>query len=530
MKSSLNNYTKRDTSIIKGFAILCIVFHNYFHWLAPSPGENEFSFSSAHIGNLFRLLGQQPGEFVNILFSYFGHYGVQLFIMVSGFGLVFSMMNRPQTWGSFVLNRLKKLYPLLLTAIVFFFFGKLLMEGNGLSGWEWKEIGYKLLFIHTLIPTSGISLCGPWWFFGLIFQLYLLFPLLFRCMKKWGWKAFGVVCAISYGLIFLFREYLNLHHGAILMQNAPGHLPEFCFGMMLAFNRDKRLHWLWLVLALAVFIGGNFMSILYPFTFLALCVITVFAYHGLKQLSMRIRKHRTLSSQFSVLSYFGGLSMVLFVVHGFLREPVLKWANTTTNAWGHLGSGILFFLLAWGVALAAKPLYAFLVSLLDRIHIRESRLTHVISSVCAIALGLFFAFVFGYFVYQNLNKCDEPLVTKGEYYTEGTIQADNVFTTIVNVPLEQRYTAISVKGSCDVCSQDSTAPLPRLVLSISDIYWKSIELPESYHITTMKTFEFNEQILCPFHKNTKGKKLSVYFLNTQQGNARFENAKVDVSH
>ena len=227
MKSSLNNYTKRDTSIIKGFAILCIVFHNYFRWLAPSPGENEFSFSPLHVRTLFQQLGQQPGEFVNILFSYFGHYGVQLFIMISGFGLALSMMNRPRTWESFVLTRLKKLYPLLLTALVFFFFGKLLMEGKGLSEWELKEIGYKLLFIHTLIPNSGVSLCGPWWFFALIFQLYLLFPLLFHCMKKWGWKAFWVVCAVSYGLIFLFREYLDLYHGTIIMQNAPGHLPEF---------------------------------------------------------------------------------------------------------------------------------------------------------------------------------------------------------------------------------------------------------------------------------------------------------------
>lgn len=347
MKSSLNNYTKRDTSIIKGFAILCIVLHNYFHWLAPSTGENEFNFSPANVRNLYHLLGEQPGEFVNILFSYFGHYGVQLFIMISGFGLALSMMNRPKTWESFVLTRLKKLYPLLLTAMVFFFFGKLLMEGRGLGAWELKEIGYKLLFIHTLLPNSGLSVCGPWWFFGLIFQLYLLFPLLFHCMKKWGWKVFWVVSAISYGLIFLFREYLKLHQGTIIMQNAPGHLPEFCFGMMLAFSKDKRIHWLWLLLALLLFVWGNFAPGLYPFTFLSLCVITVFAYHGLK--SLRFPK-RWISRP---LAYFGGISMVLFVVNGFLRTPVLKLANTMPGAWGHLGSAVLFS--CWRGALPWQP-------------------------------------------------------------------------------------------------------------------------------------------------------------------------------
>ena len=184
MKLSLNSYTKRDTNIIKGFAILCIVLHNYFHWLVPSPGENEFDFSPARVHSLFDLLGQQPGEFVNILFSYFGHYGVQLFVMISGFGLTLSMLRREQGWGEFVINRLKKLYPLLITGVVVCLLGCLVMNGRLFNQGEWREIGYKFLFIHTLIPNSGLSINGPWWFFGLIFQLYLLYPLLFRCMKK----------------------------------------------------------------------------------------------------------------------------------------------------------------------------------------------------------------------------------------------------------------------------------------------------------------------------------------------------------
>lgn len=356
-----SNFSKRDTSIMKGFAIICIVFHNYFHWLWPSPGENEMNFFPAAVSKLFELLGQRPGEFVNILFSYFGHYGVQLFILVSGYGLAVSMMNRPKSWSAFVLDRLKKLYPLLLTGIVFYCFGKIVMEGKIIGLWERKEIGLKLLLIHTLIPNSGMSVCGPWWFFGLIFQLYLLFPLLFQCMKKWGWSAFLAVSVISYGLIFLFREYIHLYQGELLMQNAPGHLPEFCFGMMLAFSKDKNIHWGWLVLALVLFVWGNFASGFYPFTFLSVSVIAVFAYQGLKALPF---KKRWLSRP---LAYFGGISMVLFVVHGFFRIPVLKVAEWTSGAWWHLCTGLIYFLIVWAVALAAKPFYEFMVRQLDRI-------------------------------------------------------------------------------------------------------------------------------------------------------------------
>ena len=358
MKLSLS---KRDTSIIKGFAILCIVFHNYFHWLWPSPGENEFNFSPSTVDRLFELLCKYPGEFVNILFSYFGHFGVQLFIMLSGYGLVLSMMNHHKPWGTFVLDRLKKLYPLLLTGVVFYFFGKIVMEAKLMPSWEWKAIGYKLLLIHTWIPNQGMSVCGPWWFFGLIFQLYLLFPLLFHCMKRWGWKAFWVVMVISYGLIFLFREYIHLYQGELLMQNAPGHLPEFCFGMMLAFKQDKNLHWGWLLLALVLFVWGNFAPGFYPFTFLSICVIAAFAYQGLKSLSFK--KHRLGNA----MAYLGEISMMLFAVHGFFRVPVIKAVSNCHGDLMPLISGIIYFIIVWAVALLAKPFYEFLVSWLDRI-------------------------------------------------------------------------------------------------------------------------------------------------------------------
>lgn len=370
-----SNFSKRDTSIMKGFAIICIVFHNYFRWLYPSPGENEFNCSPGNVDRLFEMLGQQPGEFINLLFSYFGHYGVQLFIFVSGFGLATSMMRQPVGWGSFMLHRMKKLYPLLLTGIVFYTFGKIVMESKMLSSWEVKEIGLKLLLVHTLFPNSGMSVCGPWWFFGLVFQLYLLFPLLFRCMHRWGWKAFWVILLVSYLLIFLFREWIHLNHGEVLMQNAPGHLPEFCFGIMMAFSKDKRLHLGWLVLALVLFIWGNFAPGFYPFTFLSLCVITVFVVEGIKgrkrkRTPSHLRSFHLIEGQavpFSVLNYFGGLSMQIFVVHGFLRKPVFKVEGWTTGAWWHLCSAVIYFLIIWAVALAAKPFYEFMVRQLDRI-------------------------------------------------------------------------------------------------------------------------------------------------------------------
>ena len=87
----IKRYSKQDTSILKGFAIICICLHNFFHYLPPSPGENEFYFSLNHINNFFSQISETPAEFVNLIFSYLGHYGVQIFIFISGYGLAVSM-------------------------------------------------------------------------------------------------------------------------------------------------------------------------------------------------------------------------------------------------------------------------------------------------------------------------------------------------------------------------------------------------------------------------------------------------------
>lgn len=516
-------YTKRDTSIIKGFGILCIVFHNYFHWLIPAPGENEFDFSPERVTNFFTLLGNKPGECLNILFSYLGHYGVQLFIFISGFGLAVSMMRRPRTWESFVVSRLKKLYPLLLIGVVFFIFSKVLIEGVMISDYDKREIGYKLLLIHTLLPKSGLSVNGPWWFFGLIFQCYLVFPFVFKIIDKWRWKAFAAICVVSYSLIFLFREVLTLYGGTIIMQNVIGHLPEFCLGILLAFSKDKKINVLWLVLAVAAFCLGNYYAVFYPFTFLSLTLIMVFAYQGLKSIPVRKRE----LAQF--FEYFGGISMVLFATHAVFRSPVLKVANTYTGAWGHLWSGVMFLLIVMAVAVAAKALYDNVIALLDKIHIRENKWTHYAGIIARTTLLAVFIYVFGYFIIQNLDRFEHSKAFENNAVS-GVVATDVEYRDFAKAAIDERMIAIHINGSVDITSLDITADLPWLVLDIPGIIWDRIEIPKSFNNGDTQRFEFSYRYLTPFNKSLKGKNVKMYFWNKAHGSLRFENAEISLSY
>ena len=518
---TFKGFSQRDTSILKGVGILSIVFHNFFHWTYPAPGENEFDFAALRVENLFRLLGDKPGECVNLLISYLGHYGVQLFLLVSGFGLAVSMLRKEKDWGSFMLDRFKKLYPLLLTGIVVCFIGLVVMEKRVFSANEWREIGYKLLFIHTLLPNSGLSINGPWWFFGLILQLYLVFPLLFRWIRRWGWKAFAAICLCSYAMIFLFRYVLDLHHGTILMMNAPGHLPEFCLGVLLAFNDGKKIPVWWLLVSVVVFCLGNVFAVFYPFTFLSLSLILVFAYQGLK--SLKIKK----AWLGNALAYFGGISMLLFAVHGYFRVPFITLINSHwQGGWGKWGAALLFFAFSWLLAVGAKPLYDSLTKLFGLLRPVPGKVGKLAQRGVQVLLVLFFAWVTSYYVWQNLAyKSRQPVAPKTAVEV-GTVQRSDTYVSLGKYPLDKNHPVLQVRGSVELQSADAQAMLPLLIIAIPDACWKS------YELKTLEDgwlrYDFNYVFSRPFVKSIKGKDLSVYFWNRQGSEMLFRNVDLQL--
>ncbi|MDR0363468.1 MAG: acyltransferase, partial [Bacteroidales bacterium] len=156
----IKNISKDETLIYKGIGILLIALHNFFHWMPPGTGENEFDFDPNRIFNFLNGVVKYPLEFINLFLSYFGHYGVQIFIFISGLGLALSMLNKEQTWGKFMLERFKKLYLLLITGIIFYFFLNIILYHKLFSGYDYREMLYKLLFIQTMRSGSGLSLSG----------------------------------------------------------------------------------------------------------------------------------------------------------------------------------------------------------------------------------------------------------------------------------------------------------------------------------------------------------------------------------
>ncbi len=339
-----------QTNFFKGIGILLIVFHNYFHWVNPSALENEFEFHADSIYKLFDLIQQFPGETINLLFSYFGHFGVQLFIFLSGYGLTKSFLKRPSPWKNFLKHRVTKIYPSLLIGIFVLFIFYIIYNHALPNDYWWRDISLKVLMIHTLIPHQALTINGPWWFYSLIFQLYLLFPLLLWVIKKFKFIGFLALSAVSYLLIFLFIEPLHAKD-ILIMANAPGHLPEFALGIFLAWNPNLKIHKLWLILAAVVFALGNFYFSFYPFTFLAVTLLMVAFLQFLTN-----RKANWTSDKNAIVQY-GILSMYVFAVHGFFRPPFVEMADKLKTPETTLLFSLLFFLTITGVAIASRSLH-----------------------------------------------------------------------------------------------------------------------------------------------------------------------------
>lgn len=340
------------TLILKGVAILSIMLHNLFHWINPMNSmENEFSFSSSNIHAFFSSFADSPWEFINIIFSYLGHYGVEIFIFLSGYGLARSFIKAPMSWGSFIVYRLKKIYPLLIIAFIYFFFTRISIYYTLPTRNELTSMLYKLLFIHTFIPKEGMSLDGPWWFFGLIVQLYVFFPLLFKIIEKHGFKAFLIVSLISYIAIYASLYAIEMQEDIYLMQNAIGHFPEFCLGILLATKNELTGNIWCFVLAWAAFILGNFYLSFYPLTFISITYIVIFIAIVLIKNGVKLKYIK------NTILVFGKYSVVLFATHGLFRWQFVCLAGNYNNALINIGLAIAFIIEVLILAIPAMKLH-----------------------------------------------------------------------------------------------------------------------------------------------------------------------------
>ncbi len=314
-----------ESSFFKGLAILMIVGHNFMH-LFPAPRENEFSFSQENANAFFYLIISDPENIVRYLLSFLGHFGVQIFIFLSAYGLTRKYAGIRFGYFQFLGSRIMKIYPAFLLAIIFWaIYRAWVIEQLGILGpakllyWNLEDVLLKITPIFNLIPNKVFTFSGPWWFIPFIMQFYVVYPLLLLLSERTG--GYGLSLLAFAGIILTTTTNGNL--GGINIFLTPlGHLPELCLGIYLAKINDNKIGFsgLAILFILLVFLLGLAIEQFWYFNHLSALILMLILF------SRIYKKIGETSFIRSSVLFIGGISMPLFLVNGFLRPPLISWA------------------------------------------------------------------------------------------------------------------------------------------------------------------------------------------------------------
>lgn len=352
MSLQINHFSKEQTAILKGFGILLIVLHNFFHNLTPVIGENEFSFSSEIYRNYYQAMLASPESGFRLIFSYFGHYGVQVFIFFCTYGLTRKYYQKPFVISQFLAGRIDKIYlSFLLCLAVYILLGLIKAELTpGEKVLYWDSLFWKILLVSNFIPGQALMPVGPWWFIPFIFQVYVLYPLLLKRYQKHGYKfliliSLTALLAESQINSYLITKGLNINHTVF------GHLPVLCLGIFLAAQERIEIPALYAWLSLFLFVLGLYNAYAWlvsdiAFTIFALATSTTF---------FRLLLHADFTARAFI--FFGNISFPLFMVNGFLRSPFHRFAETFNLWWVDNLSAL--------ASLLFSTLFAYFLSMLD---------------------------------------------------------------------------------------------------------------------------------------------------------------------
>ena len=319
--------TRNDSAVLKALAILLIAAHNFFHQVKPFPGENEMAFGEATFRNTVEQIAANPLDAFHPLVSFFGHYGVHVFILLSGYGLMKKALGIASRQGGISTadlfrmagNQIAKIMLLTVVGVSVLILYKLMAYGGLPDAEFFRKYLVFLTFTENLRPSDFGYFVTVWWFMALIVQCYLLFPFVYRLATGSAWGAAGVALLSMTGAYAFYQPLLDA--GVLVYATPLGQLPLFLLGAWLAAGRRIPAT---VVFGLAAVLPLTFVDPEF-FHLSFLSVVTVaFLLYG-------IFREKLSASRFLV--WTGGLSMFIYIVHGDLRWLIIPIVNETQNVW-----------------------------------------------------------------------------------------------------------------------------------------------------------------------------------------------------
>ena len=303
--------SKNSISILKGIAMIFLVFHNFLIFQPNSKFYNEEKFNSDNIRQfLDNLWPVRWYESFSAIMIFLGHYGVQIFIFCTAYGL--TQLYKNENFGTYynsLKSRLLKLLILLGLGIFVYIICYSAETGRLYSVETFARNTILLLstagnFSKNLLYTM---FSGPFWYFGLTIQLLFILPFLYKVLIKRG---ILLSLLFSYSIIYPLY-YIDLNSSFSIFGNILGHLPEVFVGIYLATHGVDKIKWAISIIALCVYILSQMFTYVFPLSFVSILVLMLFFYQKTLKLMPELLKQNLL--------YIGTISMILFILNGYFR-------------------------------------------------------------------------------------------------------------------------------------------------------------------------------------------------------------------
>src|ERR1700682_3975166 len=158
--------------ISKGLAICWVVYFHFFstYFVPPTAPPENWSGVAASAATILKL--------VWLKVSGLGFHAVGVFIILSGWALMQSTARRAESgavaWGAWYRSRLLRLYPMYWVAHLVYLLSPFVVRPEQID----SRIVLSLLGLRFVnIGMNFYYLNAAWWYFSMLIQLYLLFPL-----------------------------------------------------------------------------------------------------------------------------------------------------------------------------------------------------------------------------------------------------------------------------------------------------------------------------------------------------------------
>lgn len=336
---------------MRGVAIIGIALHNYCHWLPGIIRENEYQFMQKNVDGLSGVLSAPDSNLPLHLLSFFGHYGVPLFLFLSAYGLGLKY-ERPLPQGGyegkkvgiwpFLSSHFVKLFRMMFAGFAAFLMVYALMPDS--HHYTVEQVMAQLTMTINFMPNPDRMIWpGPYWFFGLMMQLYVIYRLLLY-RRHWGVTVgLTAVCMVAQMLCDPEGETLNYLH-----YNFIGSMLPFGVGLLTARYGQLMSRRMCAIMLLPSLYMVYYFATSWQLWQLAPLAVVFTAICFVKSLGITdIDSGNPLRVAYRPLQWVGSVSAAMFVCHPITRKLFIPMSYHGDTYLGLLVYAITTIALSW---------------------------------------------------------------------------------------------------------------------------------------------------------------------------------------